>query len=199
MPTTSVPRRRAGVVARAVLATAETVGFATYVHTQAGGHRPGLLQTAAVAAAVLIGALALFSRRARLGTIAVAVLGAQVVLHEGFSLAVAGPGDPHGPMSSMPGMAAPVLADASASGISPGWHMVLTHVVVGLLTVLVLACQDVALAAVVGGLRLLEQFTPLLVETVPGRPGRRPQSGGRPALFAVAPRRGPPRWSLLTP
>lgn len=192
-------RRATSTVARSLLATVETVGFGTYVHTQAGGHRPGLAQTVAVAAVVLAGALALLSRRARFGIIAVAVLGAQVVLHEGFSLMAGTSGGMDDSMGSMPGMGASALPDATSTGLSPGWHMVLTHVVVGLLTVLVLACQNLALRAVVAGLQMWEQGAPLLVGAPVARPSRLPQYGGRAALFAVAPRRGPPRWSLLTP
>lgn len=203
MPEDTPPSRHATVVARSLLVTAETVGFATFVHTQAGGSRPGVLQTAAVAAAVLAGALALLSKRARLGPIAVAVVGAQVLLHEAFSLTTATPAGMDSSMSSMaamsptgPGLSAP---DLSALLVSPGWHMVLTHLVIALLTVLVLGCQQVALTALVAGVRLWNRAGPVPLESPRPRPTWQRQLGARPALFSVAPRRGPPLGILLTP
>lgn len=198
----SPPSHRTALAVRSLLATVETVGFATTVHVQAGGHRPGVVQLVILAAVVFAGALALLQRRVGLRAAAVAVVGAQVVLHEGFALLSPGadPSAMHAAGTAMPGMSMPAASPSAGSDLLVlDSRMVLNHVVIALVTVLVLACQDQALTLIADVVRLRTQqgnpcppLRPVAVESSP-------RAGLRSALLATAPRRGPPRWVLLTP
>jgi len=178
-------------LARSLLVTVETVGFATYVHTHAGGQFPGWAPTLALAVVVLAGALLLMTRRVGFTAIAVAVLGLQVLLHESFS-ALAGTGQMHETGMAMPGMQ---LGDPVAVSHPP---MMLNHLVIGIVTVLLLLCQDRALDVLGGLVRLLVGRAQLVLSTGFTRAARR-TSGPRSRLLAAAPRRGPPALVLLTP
>lgn len=182
MPTRPPQQRPAtSVVARSLLATAETVGLAAAVHTHAGGHLPPALQLTALSAGTFLGALALLTGRARLWTIAPAVLVLQVLLHEGFTRLATG----SDPVAAMPGM--PTMHEE----LGPGTAMVLGHAVIGIVTVLVLLCQDQAVRVLAGLVSLLVGATPF-IEQIRIRPTWRRVTPLTSVLLSAAPRRGPP-------
>lgn len=184
-------RPTTAVVLRSLLATVETVGFAAWVHSRSGGHLPPLEQTLALSVVVFLGALAVLGgQQARLWMVAPLMIGAQVALHEGFSR-----------MSDLGGGAAPMdhMGSMHAVEAPPEGSMLLAHLVIGVVAVLVLACQDQALMALAGMVHVL----------LGGSAPQLPRLGTRPtaprserltsALISSAPRRGPPRRLLLTP
>lgn len=188
-------KRSAATLVRSLVATVETVGFATYVHSSAAGAFPGWWPTVALAAVVFGGAVLLLSRHATFWVVGAAVLGFQVLLHEGFS-ALAAPADHAATsMPDMTGMPGTTLDPWMSAHSGP---MLLNHVVIGIVTLMVLACQDQALRALAGLVQLLvHRATPVLRTAVIAAARR--GHAARAADLDVAPRRGPPVLVLLTP
>lgn len=188
MPTPPPQRPATSVVARSLLATVEIVGLAAGVHSHAGGHLPPALQLAALGAVTFLGSWALLAGRARLWSVAPAVLLLQVLLHEGFSRLSAG----SPPVAAMPGM------PAMHESVDPGTAMLLGHAVIGIVTVLVLLCQDQAVRLLASLVNLLVVTTPF-IEQIRTRPTWRRATPLTSVLLAAAPRRGPPVGALMTP
>ncbi|RNL81329.1 hypothetical protein EFL95_02970 [Nocardioides marmorisolisilvae] len=131
------------------------------------------------------------TRRVGFVGIAASVLGLQVVIHETFS-ALAGAGSMHDTGMAMPGM----QLGGSMPADHP--HMIGNHVLIGVVTMLLLLCQDRALDVLGGLVRLLVHRAQPVLRACFARTPRLSRSP-RILLLAADPRRGPPELVLLTP
>ncbi len=175
---------------RAVVATAEIVGFSAFAHQQAGGALPDPGQLTLLGALILPATLLALAGRLRARTVLPWVAVLQGVLHEAFSrLAPAGHPPVHDP------------AHAVGMPVEHGSAMLAAHLATVVVTVLVLLHQQQALHVVARHL-LLGRPGPVAAPA-PSAPPRMPETHVLPPadrpLLAVAPRRGPPQELLATP
>jgi hypothetical protein len=136
---------------RAALATLLVLGLSVSAHTLGGGAPPGLM--ASVVLALLVGPVAWWCARRRLGPVRLVALlgGAQVAVHLALSAmapmsGAASPAHVHG---GLPAALGPASGAAAHAHQTPDASMFLAHVVATLLTALVLARAENVLWRVV--------------------------------------------------
>jgi len=203
---------RAAVVAAAALALAATA------HVVAGGTLPPLPVLLVLVVPVAWGAVALTGRPLGRVTLTVALGGGQIALHEALMVLAAPTCGPLNAAAGMAGMHAVPPAGGPAalagcarhtmSGTSVAWSvpgaMLAAHAVATVLTALLLAHADRALASVVTLVRVPLRRLTAVVAVVPGRGTRLVRAANSwhdvvglasAVLDAAGGRRGPPVWS----
>lgn len=164
---------------RAVVATAEIVGFSAFAHGRAEGHLPPMDQLLWLALAVFGGTALMLCGRLRVRSIVVAATLLQGGLHFLYAgLASASATGHHGAVSH-----------PTTTGLMPSRDMVIAHAVTAAVTALVLIVQEQAVR------RLASLVELVLVRVRPSGEARRPVVPVLPVRFCsdlIILRRGPP-------